>query len=90
MKKKIAYVVNYFTLLETENGITENTLKIDCYTSKENMKEKNFLWRFDFSHINNKNTDVKKALDNFYMSLRQLYLDGYEIKFICLGIEESD
>lgn len=88
MKRKIAYVVNYFNLLDTEEGIIENTLKIDCYTSKENMQAKNFLWRFDFSHISNKNTDVKKALDNFYMSLRQLYLDGFDIKFVCLGVDD--
>ena len=78
MKKKEALIVQFF-------DEELQPLAIECYLSKKDFDDYNMSWRYDFKKIDNKNTDIKKALDRFYMSLRDLYLLGYQLKFICYG-----
>lgn len=85
MRKKVALIVQFF-----DENLQAKT--IECYLSERDFKEYNFCWRYDFKEINNKNTDVKEAIDRFYMSLQELYSLGYQFKFVCYGIDprESD
>lgn len=87
--EKVAYIVNHYTL-EGGKPWTEKSIDIVCYLGEQNKKDKAFSWKFDFNHIDNKNTDVKKVLDNLFMNLRLLQLDGYELKFICEGVKVYD
>lgn len=82
--RKVAYVINRYKKSDEE----EKTIAIVCYLYDEGKEDGNFAWKFDFERINNENTDVKKALDNLFMSLRELQLNGYELKFMCEGVEE--
>lgn len=90
--KKEAYVVNYFSgktkeeIEAIENPIHENDF-ICIYLSRRDYEENNWTSRYFYG---NAKYSTYIMLDRFFMKLRELQKDDYELIFICEQIKEGE